>query len=96
MDGLFSHVHDATVRTLAANGIAAGEVAGQGCCGALHAHAGLIEHACALARANVAAFAGSDVPVVVNSAGCGAMLKDYGHLLPDDGAAARSRRACAT
>jgi glycolate oxidase iron-sulfur subunit len=88
MDGLFSHVHDATVRTLAANGIAAGEVTGQGCCGALHAHAGLVDEARALARVNVAAFGDGDAPIVVNSAGCGAMLKDYWHLLPDDGAAA--------
>lgn len=88
MDGLFSHVHDATVRTLAANGLAAGEVAGQGCCGALHAHAGLVAEARALARVNVAAFGDGDAPIVVNSAGCGAMLKDYWHLLPDDGAAA--------
>jgi glycolate oxidase iron-sulfur subunit len=88
MNGLFSHVHDATVRTLAANGIAAGEAPGQRCCGALHAHAGSMAEARALARLNVAAFAGSDAPIVVDSAGCGAMLKDYWHLLPDDGAAA--------
>ena len=89
MNGLFSHVHDATVRTLAVNGIAVGDAPGQGCCGALHAHAGLVAEARALARANVAAFAGGDAPIVVNSAGCGAMLKDYGHLLgPEDPAAA--------
>src|SRR5207249_591286 len=41
MDGLFSHVHDATVRTLEVNGYAVREVPGQVCCGALHAHAGL-------------------------------------------------------
>ena len=88
MNGLFSHVHDATVRTLAVNGVAADEVAGQGCCGALHAHAGLVAEARVFARVNVAAFATSDAPIVVNSAGCGAILKDYGHLLPDDPAAA--------
>jgi glycolate oxidase iron-sulfur subunit len=88
MNGLFSHVHDATVRTLAVNGVAVGEAPGQECCGALHAHAGLVSEARALARANVAAFAGSGAPIVVNSAGCGAILKDYGHLLPADTAAA--------
>ena len=88
MNGLFSHVHDATVRTLAVNGIAMEEAPGQGCCGALHAHAGLVAEARALARVNVAAFAGSGAPIVVNSAGCGAILKDYGHLLPEDPAAA--------
>jgi len=88
MNGLFSHVHDATIRTLAVNGYAVRDVAGQGCCGALHAHAGLLDDAQALARANVAAFGeGPDdtAPIAVNSAGCGAMLKDYGHLLGDPG-----------
>src|SRR6059036_3455997 len=81
MDGLFSHVHDATVRTLEVNGYAVREVPGQVCCGALHAHAGLREEARRLARANVAAFGDGDEPIVVNSAGCGAMLKEYGHLV---------------
>jgi glycolate oxidase iron-sulfur subunit len=88
MNGLLAHVHDATVRTLAVNGVAVGEAPGQGCCGALHAHAGLAEDARALARANIAAFATTEGPIVVNSAGCGAMLKEYGHVLPDDPAAA--------
>jgi len=83
MDGLFSHVHDATIRTLEVNGYAVREVADQVCCGALHAHAGLREQARRLARANVAAFGDGDEPIVVNSAGCGATLKDYGHLLDE-------------
>src|SRR5438270_605970 len=91
MDGLFSHVHDATVRTLGVNGWAVGETPGQVCCGALHAHAGLREEARLLARANVAAFGEGDVPIVVNSAGCGAMLKEYGHLIGAAGFAARVR-----
>jgi len=41
MDGLFSHVHDATIRVLQVNGFDVREVTGAGCCGALHAHAGL-------------------------------------------------------
>jgi glycolate oxidase iron-sulfur subunit len=81
MQGLFAHVHDATVRTLAVNGYAVREVAGQVCCGALHAHAGLLDEARALARANVAAFGDGDEPIVVNSAGCGALMKEYGHLV---------------
>jgi glycolate oxidase iron-sulfur subunit len=84
MSGLFAHVHDATVRTLGVNGITAAAPPDQRCCGALHAHAGLLDDARALARANVDAFGDGDAPVVVNSAGCGAMLRDYGHLLPDD------------
>ena len=91
MDGLFSHVHDATVRTLEVNGYAVREVPGQVCCGALHAHAGLREEARRLARANVAAFGDGDEPIVVNSAGCGAMLKEYGHLVAEARFATRVR-----
>ena len=90
--GLFSHVHDATIRTLAVNGHAVREVTGQGCCGALHAHAGLLDAARALARTNVAAFGDGDEPIVVNSAGCGALMKEYGHLLGDSAGERFSRR----
>ena len=81
MDTLFEHVHAATRRTLEANGYQVREVEAQACCGALHEHAGDREAARRLAERNVAAFADSDDPIVVNSAGCGALLKDYGHLL---------------
>jgi glycolate oxidase iron-sulfur subunit len=54
--------------------------AGGGCCGALHTHAGLTVESRRLAAAVMASMPG-DAPVVVNSAGCGAALKDYGHLL---------------
>lgn len=84
MQGLFSHVHDATIGTLSVNGYEVREVSGQVCCGALHAHAGLREEARALARQNIAGFGPSTDAIVVNSAGCGAELKTYGHLL--DGA----------
>ncbi len=84
--GLFSHVHDATIRALAANGIAVTEVREQVCCGALAAHAGHETLARDLARANVRAFdaAAAGQQVVVNSAGCGAMLKAYGDWLRGD------------
>jgi glycolate oxidase iron-sulfur subunit len=78
MQGLFRHVHGATIRTLQVNGYEVREVAGQVCCGALHAHAGLADEARALARVNIAAFGDGDEPIVVNSAGCGAKLKEYG------------------
>ncbi|HEY9016665.1 MAG TPA: heterodisulfide reductase-related iron-sulfur binding cluster [Gemmatimonadales bacterium] len=81
MDALFGHVHTATRRTLEANGYRVVEVAGQVCCGALHEHAGDRGGARALAEANLEALAGRADYVVVNSAGCGALLKDYGHLL---------------
>jgi glycolate oxidase iron-sulfur subunit len=56
---------------------------GQGCCGALHVHWGDRAAGRALARRNLAAFAGVDW-IVTNAAGCGAALRDYGHLLGED------------
>ncbi len=92
MEGLFQHVHDATIRTLQVNGYEVREVAGQVCCGALHAHAGLGDGARALAGANVEAFGDGNDPIVVNSAGCGAFMKEYGHVVVGgDGFAARVR-----
>lgn len=85
MSSLFSHVNDATERALSHNGFVGCTTRGQRCCGALHAHAGDLEGARALARENIAAFESNpDALVVVNAAGCGAMLKQYGHLLHDD------------
>lgn len=86
MDALFDHVHDATIRVLEANGFRVVEVRGQVCCGAPHDHSGAHEQARALARTNLEAFAGAADYVVVNSAGCGALLKDYGHLLGTEAA----------
>jgi glycolate oxidase iron-sulfur subunit len=86
MDTLFPHVHGAARRTLEANGYRVVEVGGQGCCGALHEHAGDHAGARALARRNVAAFEGRADFIAVDSAGCGALLKEYAHLL--DGPAA--------
>jgi glycolate oxidase iron-sulfur subunit len=83
--GLFAHVNAAAERTLAANGYAVVRVEEQGCCGALHAHAGLLDEARALARTNVAAFSRvPDAAVAVTAAGCGAMLASYGQLLAGD------------
>jgi glycolate oxidase iron-sulfur subunit len=88
MDTLFRHVHDATRRTLEHNGYRVIEVEGQTCCGALHEHAGDRAAAVALGRRNVAALVDSADFIVTNSAGCGALLKDYGHLLGDEAGAA--------
>ena len=74
-------MHDATRRVLEANGYTVVEVEGQTCCGALHEHAGDRETAQRLATRNVRALAESADWIAVNSAGCGALLKDYGHLL---------------
>jgi glycolate oxidase iron-sulfur subunit len=81
MEALFAHVHRATRRTLLANGFRLIEVNGQVCCGALHEHAGDRSRAAELARINLAAFGNTADYIVVNSAGCGALLKDYAHLL---------------
>lgn len=84
MEGLFGHVNAATARVLAANGYRVIQVPTQQCCGALHAHAGSEHDALALARRNVTSFAEADgAYVAVNSAGCGAMLRDYGRILAD-------------
>jgi glycolate oxidase iron-sulfur subunit len=88
MDTVFRHVNEATKRTLEANGYRVVEVAGQACCGALHEHASHRDGAEALARVNVAAFAGAADFIVIDSAGCGALLKEYGHLLGTPEAAA--------
>jgi glycolate oxidase iron-sulfur subunit len=94
---LFARVNRATVDVLEANGCVVVSVAGQMCCGALDAHAGRLDRARALARANIAAFerAGVDV-VVVNAAGCGAMMKEYGEQLHHDSAWADRARAFVT
>lgn len=85
MEGLFSPANRATERALVANGYQLSQVPAQVCCGALHAHAGDAETARELARQNVAAFEGGGADfIAVNSAGCGAMLKDYAHVLADD------------
>lgn len=87
MEGLFEHVHGATRRTLEANGYQVIEPESQVCCGALHAHAGDREGARALGRLNVAALIDRADYIVVNSAGCGALLKELGPLLGTEGAA---------
>ena len=85
MEGLFADVNAATERTLVVNDYVVKRPAGQVCCGALHAHAGDDETARELARANVAAFEGDQNDYIcVNAAGCGAMMKEYGHLLADE------------
>ena len=97
-EGLFRRVNEATRRVLSANGVTIVEAAEQGCCGALHAHGGDLDGARALARRNVDAFeaAGAEF-VVVNAAGCGAIMKEYGRLLDHDRVyAARAARLAAS
>jgi glycolate oxidase iron-sulfur subunit len=79
----FSDLNRATIRVLQANGCEVVVPAGQVCCGALPAHAGVRDVARSLARTNLAAFNPSDFDAIVtNAAGCGSTLKEYTHLFP--------------
>jgi len=93
MDAWQREVHAAVMRVLRAAGVnvAIPDPRRAPCCGALHVHAGLHDRAQALARRVVEAFPG-EAPILVDSAGCGAALQDYGHLLGTDEARAFSRR----
>ncbi len=84
-DAMFRPTNWATARVLQQNGCDVLVPRTQGCCGAIHLHAGSSEPAREFADANLAAFDFSQVDaVVVNIAGCGAMLKDYGHHWHDE------------
>lgn len=87
MEGLFTETNRATTRVLETNGCKVTMPPQQRCCGALHAHSGLHQEALALAKANIDAFSVPDnaqQPIIVNSAGCGAMMKQYATLLAND------------
>jgi len=92
----FARLNEATVKVLVRNGSEVTVPAGQGCCGALHLHAGLREEARKLARRNIDAVLGGGFDAVVtNAAGCGSTLKEYGELLADDPVYAAKARAFA-
>ncbi|MHB8631646.1 MAG: (Fe-S)-binding protein [Candidatus Limnocylindria bacterium] len=85
MRAAFAETNAATARVLARNGIEVLVPAAQTCCGALHAHAGERSDARALAKRNIEILEPLAVDAfVVNAAGCGANLKEYGWLLKDD------------
>jgi glycolate oxidase iron-sulfur subunit len=92
MDAWQRETHRATAKVLDALGVTYAVPGRSGsCCGALHTHAGLHAESIALAVQVIASVPG-DAPILVNSAGCGAALKDYGHLLGTDGARRFSAR----
>jgi glycolate oxidase iron-sulfur subunit len=92
MDAWMRPTHRTIQRVIEATGAGVALPDGRaGCCGALHVHAGLIDDASALARRVMRAFPG-DALIVVDSAGCGAALKDYGHLLGTPDAVRFSQR----
>jgi glycolate oxidase iron-sulfur subunit len=85
MRAAFADTNAATARVLARNGIEVIVPDAQTCCGALHAHAGARDDSRRLARRNIASLEGLEVDAfIVNAAGCGAHLKEYGWLLKDD------------
>ena len=92
MDAWQRSVHAAVKRVVESTGTGVAlPGAGGGCCGALSRHAGLEDHARLLAVRTMAALPG-DAPILVDSAGCGAALKEYGELLGTPEAEAFSAR----
>jgi glycolate oxidase iron-sulfur subunit len=85
---VYGPTHAATLRVLRRNGCEVHIPSSQVCCGALNVHAGEQEVAGKLARKNIRAFLdrGLDA-IVVNSAGCGATMKEYAELVPSTEAA---------
>jgi glycolate oxidase iron-sulfur subunit len=92
-EGLYGRVNQATRRVLDANGFDVVEVAGQECCGALHAHGGSLDRARRLAKANIVRFEEAGVDLggrrIIKK---GATMKEYGHLLAGDPAFAERAR----
>lgn len=81
----FTGVNEATARVLTANGCEVVIPRSQGCCSALPAHQGEADQAQALARQMIDAFENSGVDyIIINAAGCGHTLKEYGHILQED------------
>ncbi len=94
MDQVFRDINEATIRVLVANGCEVITPVQQQCCGALHVHAGEGEEGRVLAKHNIDVFEPYNCDtIIINSAGCGSNLKEYGHLLRDDPAYARRASA---
>ena len=92
MDVVQRDVHRAAISVLTAAGFGVMPTGDRApCCGALHSHAGLAPETRSLAERMIAAL-DDGKPIIVDSAGCGAAMKDYGHLLGTDAAAALSAR----
>jgi glycolate oxidase iron-sulfur subunit len=95
MSVMFHHVHEATVRVLAENGCDVLVPRGHHCCGALHLHSGFMEEARQLAQQTLQVFEQERLDaIVVNSAGCGAMMKEYEALFPAGVDATRAHILC--
>jgi glycolate oxidase iron-sulfur subunit len=82
-DAMFPETNAATARVLQQNGCEVVIPPAQSCCGAIHYHSGVEPPALDLARQNLAAFPPDEFDaIIVNAAGCGAMLKESSHILP--------------
>jgi glycolate oxidase iron-sulfur subunit len=86
--GLAPNIHQATARVLDALGVRVLTLGGAGCCGAIRHHLSDPDGALVDARRNIDAWwpaieAGAEA-IVTNASGCGAMLREYGHLLRND------------
>jgi len=82
----FARLNDATLRVLARNGCEVVIPGDQGCCGALHVHAGMRAKARALAQHSIQAFRpGEFDAVITNAAGCGSVLREYPYLFEEEG-----------
>ena len=81
----FARLNEATVRVLARNGCEVVIPRDQGCCGALHVHAGMRDLARQLARQNLKAFREDEFDAIItNAAGCGSVLKEYPQLFEEE------------
>lgn len=83
MDVMFSDINQSTINVLTRNGNEVTIPQNQTCCGALHVHAGDRDTGRKLAKQNIEAFEDSD-KIIVNAAGCGCMLKEYGELFKEE------------
>jgi glycolate oxidase iron-sulfur subunit len=93
---VFPGVHRATINVLTHEGCEMIAPAGQGCCGALSRHAGRLDEARQFAKRTIETFERAGVDrVVVNAAGCGSSMKEYGELFEHDPAWHARARACA-
>jgi len=87
MNVAFTKIHRDAVRVLLLNGFEVIIPKNQNCCGSLHAHNGEIEFAKKLVRKNIEYFEKFNFDsIIVDSAGCGAFMKEYGRILFDDDA----------
>lgn len=85
MDVMFGRTHRNSIRLLNEAGYDVVTPPEQVCCGALYAHGGKLDQARSLARENIRVFGREELDaMVINAAGCGSTLKEYGHLLADD------------